>query len=65
MLISKVKDRKRITGFWSISFCNTVYKFISKTLTIRLQKHLSCLIDPAQSAFLRDRLIKDNALLAM
>lgn len=42
-----------------------MYKLISKTLVNRPRKCLSFLIDSSQSALVHNRLITDNALLAM
>jgi len=43
---------------------NTLYKVIARLLTDRLQKLLSCVISPSQSAFLPGRLLAENVLLA-
>lgn len=47
-----------------ISFINCIYKLMSKILADRLGKVFSELISPNQTAFIEDRLISDNTLLA-
>ena len=63
-LIPKVKHAKRFADFYPISFCNVVYKLISKVLVNWLKKFLSIAILESQSAFLSSRLISDNVLVA-
>lgn len=48
----------------SISFCNILYKIISKVLSNIFQKVEHLAIDEAQSAFLPRRLITDNTIIA-
>lgn len=64
MLIPKVTNASRTTDFRPISCLNTLYKVIEKLLTSRLQKLLSQVISPSQSAFLPGRLLSENVLLA-
>ena len=47
-----------------ISCCNVIYKVISKILASRLKKLLPSFISPNQSAFVKDRLLMENVLLA-
>ncbi|CAN0846504.1 Transposon TX1 uncharacterized 149 kDa protein [Linum grandiflorum] len=64
-LIPKRVNATDSQDYQPISCCNVVYKAISKVLANRLRGVLSDLINPAQSAFIKGRLIGDNILLAM
>lgn len=63
-LIPKVDNPSSANHFRPISLCSTIYKIISKVLTSRLKGVLSKIIHPLQGAFVLDRLIQDNILLA-
>ena len=63
-LIPKVVNPSRMCDYRPIACCNVMYKCISKLLANRIKKVLPTLIDKAQTAFIPDRSISDNILLA-
>ncbi|KAK5785641.1 hypothetical protein PVK06_040243 [Gossypium arboreum] len=62
VLILKIVNPSNLKNFLLISLI--IYKIIAKTIAKRLQKVLYGCIDGSQSAFVLDRLITDNVLLA-
>ena len=63
-LIPKVQGANNFGHFRLISLCNFCYKVISRILVARLRPLLDKLIDPAQTAFVPNRNIAKNILLA-
>jgi hypothetical protein len=63
-LIPKKIGTSTIQHFHPISLCNIIYKIISKLLANRLKPLLANFISPLPTAFIPNRLIQDNSILA-
>ncbi|VVA36970.1 PREDICTED: reverse mRNAase [Prunus dulcis] len=63
-LIPKVAAPDKANQFRPISLCNSSYKILSKILANRLKSILPLIISENQNAFLQERQIQDNIILA-
>ncbi|XP_057770939.1 uncharacterized protein LOC130990727 [Salvia miltiorrhiza] len=63
-LIPKIDKPEKVADFRPLSMCNTTYKIVSKVLVNRMRPILGRVIDEAQSAFIKGRLITDNILIS-
>ena len=64
VLIPKTKNLERVTYYKPISLCNVAYKIASKVVTNMMKSVLQEIIGENQSAFMAERLITDNVLVA-
>ena len=64
MLIPKTKDLVRVTDYRPISLCNVAYKLASRVVANRMKVVLQEVMCENQSAFLAERLITNNILVA-
>ncbi|CAA7058283.1 unnamed protein product [Microthlaspi erraticum] len=64
VLIPKRPGAEELKDFPPIACLNTVYKLITKLLSERLKLVMSTIIAPNQTAFVKDRLLLENVLLA-
>lgn len=63
-LIPKKVEAISMKDYKPISCCNVIYKVISKILANRLKRLLPSFISSNKSAFVKDRLLMENILLA-
>lgn len=64
VLIPKVNNAKTLDQYRPITLCNFVYKVITKILANRIKHVISNLTSPPQTAFLKDRSIRQTIILA-
>ncbi|CAM8995780.1 unnamed protein product [Rhodiola kirilowii] len=64
VLIPKIKSAAKMEDYRPISLTSVVSKTVAKAIVNRLQQILMEVISPAQSAFIKGRLITDNYLIA-
>ena len=63
-LIPKVKSPTNVSEYHPISFCNIIYKLVSKVIANKLKGVLPLIISESQSVFQSDKTISDNTLVA-
>ncbi|XP_031131672.1 uncharacterized protein LOC116033057 [Ipomoea triloba] len=64
VLTPKKKVPEKVSNLRLIALCNVSYKVLAKVVANRMKVVLDSIISPSQSAFVPDRLISDNIIVA-
>lgn len=63
-LIPKIKNPTSTMEFRPIALCNVSYKFVEKIISNRLSPYMGIFISWSQNAFVKNRQITDNIVIA-